>query len=114
MDRTRQAAVDMAREDPELAAKLVIQTLPAAAAKIPGKLTYGLVVDGLGEYTVVTDSGRAVVHDGLNGTTDFNLSTNVEGLASLAAGTNPLRLIDSSHSGGAVSVRVLGKDCVRV
>ena len=29
---------DMAREDPELAAKLVLQTLPAAAAKIPGKL----------------------------------------------------------------------------
>ena len=49
----------MAREDPELAAKLVLQTLPAAAAKVPGKLTYGLVVEGLGEYTVVIDSGRA-------------------------------------------------------
>ena len=57
----------MAREDPELAAKLVIQTLPAAAAKVPGKLTYGLVVDGLGEYTVVIDSGRAAVTEGLNG-----------------------------------------------
>ena len=57
----------MAREDPALAARLVIQTLPAAAAKVPGKLTYGLVVEGLGEYTVVIDSGRAEVIEGLNG-----------------------------------------------
>ena len=97
MDRTRQAVADMAREDPELAAKLVLQTLPAAAAKVPGKLTYGLVVEGLGEYTVAIDSGRAEVHEGLNGTTDFNLSTNVEGLAQLAAGTSPLRLIVSGR-----------------
>jgi ribonucleoside-diphosphate reductase beta chain len=97
MDRTRQAVADMAREDPELAAKLVLQTLPAAAAKVPGKLTYGLVVEGLGEYTVAIDSGRAAVHEGLNGGTDFNLSTNVEGLAQLAAGTNPLRLIVSGR-----------------
>ena len=97
MDRTRQAVTEMAREDPELAAKLVIQTLPAAAAKIPGKLAYGLVVEGLGEYTVVTDSGRASVTEGLNGATDFNLSTNVSGLAELAAGTSPLRLIMSGR-----------------
>ena len=97
MDRTRQAVADMAREDPALAARLVIQTLPAAAAKVPGKLTYGLVVEGLGEYTVVIDSGRAEVIEGLNGTTDFNLSTSVSGLAELAAGTSPLRLIVSGR-----------------
>ncbi len=96
-DRTRQAVADMAREDPALAARLVIQTLPAAAAKVPGKLTYGLVVEGLGEYTVVIDSGRAEVIEGLNGTTDFNLSTSVTGLAELAAGTSPLRLIVSGR-----------------
>jgi ribonucleoside-diphosphate reductase beta chain len=87
----------MAREDPELAARLVIQTLPAAAAKVPGKLTYGLVVEGLGEYTVVIDSGRAEVIEGLNGSTEFNLSTNVSGLAALAAGTSPMRLIVSGR-----------------
>ena len=97
MDRTRQAVADMAREDPELAARLVLQTLPAAAAKVPGKLTYGLVVEGLGEYTVAIDSGRAAVTEGLNGATDFNLSTNVSGLAALAAGTSPLRLIVSGQ-----------------
>jgi len=97
MDRTRQAVAVMAREDPALAARLVIQTLPAAAAKVPGKLTYGLVVEGLGEYTVVIDSGRAEVVEGLNGATDFNLSTSVGGLAELAAGTSPLRLIVSGR-----------------
>jgi ribonucleoside-diphosphate reductase beta chain len=97
MDRTRQAVAEMAREDPALAARLVIQTLPAAAARVPGKLTYGLSVEGLGEYTVVIDSGRAEVIQGLNGATDFNLSTNVSGLAELAAGTSPLRLIVSGR-----------------
>jgi ribonucleoside-diphosphate reductase beta chain len=97
MDRTSQAIAVMAREDPELAARLVIQTLPAAAAKVPGKLTYGLVVEGLGEYTVVIDSGRAEVIEGLNGSTEFNLSTNVSGLAALAAGTSPMRLIVSGR-----------------
>lgn len=97
MDRTGQAIAVMAREDPELAARLVIQTLPAAAAKVPGKLTYGLVVEGLGEYTVVIDSGRAEVVEGLNGSTEFNLSTNVAGLAELAGGTSPLRLIVSGR-----------------
>jgi ribonucleoside-diphosphate reductase beta chain len=97
MDRTRQAVAVMAREDPELAARLVLQTLPAAAAKVPGKLTYGLVVEGLGEYTVVIDSGRAEVVEGLNGSTDFNLSTSVSGLAELAAGTSALRLIVSGR-----------------
>ena len=97
MDRTQQAMADMAREDPELAARLVIQTLPAAAAKVPGKLTYGLFVDGVGDYTVAIDSGRASVTEGAGGTTDFNLSTSAQGLAALAAGTSPTRLLVSGR-----------------
>ena len=97
MDRTEQALVDMSREDPELAARLVIQTLPAAAAKVPGKLTYGLYVSGVGDYTVVVDSGRATVTEGVNGATEFNLSTDTAGLAALAAGASPLRLIVSGR-----------------
>ena len=87
----------MAREDPELAARLVIQTLPAAAAKVPGKLTYGLFVDGVGDYTVTIDSGRATVSEGVNGATEFNLSTDTAGLAALAAGASPMRLIVSGR-----------------
>jgi ribonucleoside-diphosphate reductase beta chain len=97
MERARQAVAEMAREDPDLAARLVLQTLPAAAAKVPGQLTYGLLVDGLGDYTVAIDSGRASVTEGLDGATDFNLSTNVRGLAALASGTSPLRLIVSGQ-----------------
>jgi ribonucleoside-diphosphate reductase beta chain len=97
MDRTEQALGNMAREDPELAARLVVQTLPAAAAKVPGKLTYGLFVSGVGDYTVTIDSGRATVTEGVNSATEFNLSTDTGGLAALAAGTSPLRLIVSGR-----------------
>src|SRR5688500_16884875 len=93
MDRTQQAMAAMAREDPELAARLVVQTLPAAAAKVPGKLTYSLSVVDLGDYTVAIDSGTARVTPGINGEAEFRLSTNVRGLAEMAAGASPLRLI---------------------
>jgi ribonucleoside-diphosphate reductase beta chain len=97
MDRTRQALADMAREDPELAARLVLQTLPAASAKVPGKLTYGLFVSGVGDFTVAIDSGRASITEGTGGATEFNLSTDTAGLAALAAGTSPVRLIVSGR-----------------
>ncbi len=97
MDRTQHAMATMAREDPELAARLVIHTLPAAAAKVPGKLTYGLFVTGVGDYTVAIDSGRASVTPGVDGPTEFNLSTDTAGLAALAAGTSPMRLIVSGR-----------------
>jgi ribonucleoside-diphosphate reductase beta chain len=97
MDRTSEAMAVMAREDPELAARLVLQTLPAAAAKVPGKLTYGLFVSGVGDYTVTIDSGRATLTEGVDGATEFNLSTDTGGLAALAAGSSPLRLIVSGR-----------------
>jgi ribonucleoside-diphosphate reductase beta chain len=97
MDRTQQAMALMSREDPELAARMVVQTLPAAAAKVPGTLTYGLVISGVGEYTIAIDSGRASVTEGLDGATEFNLSTDPSGLAALAAGTSPMRLIVSGR-----------------
>ena len=97
MDRTQQAMAQMAREDPELAARLVIQTLPAAAAKVPGNLTYGLFVDGVGDYTVTIDSGRASVTEGVSSATEFNLSTGTDGLAALAAGASPMRLLVSGR-----------------
>ncbi|HYH58798.1 MAG TPA: ribonucleotide-diphosphate reductase subunit beta [Thermoleophilaceae bacterium] len=87
----------MGRNDPELAARLVIQTLPAAAAKIPGSLRFGMCVAGIGEYTVAVDSGHATVSEGLEGGTDFNLSTDARGLAELAGGGSPIRLIVSGR-----------------
>src|SRR2546430_2288272 len=93
MDRTRTALREMAREDPELAARLVLQSLPAAAARIRGPLRYELAVGDMGTWLVVVDDDGARVEPGSDGEVDFVLSTNAEGLARLAAGASPLRLM---------------------
>ena len=55
----RKALRTMAAEEPELAARLVLMTLPAAAASIPGTLAYDLEVEGLGAWRVsVSDGAR--------------------------------------------------------
>lgn len=93
MDRTQQALAQMAKEEPELAARLIIQTLPAAAAKVPGRLTYALDVDGVGDYTVAIADGRATVTPGANGSAEFTIKTDASGLAQMAAGASPVRLM---------------------
>ena len=59
--RIRRCTREMAREDPELAARLVLMTLPAAAARIPGTLSYDLEVGELGTYRVQVNGGSATV-----------------------------------------------------
>ena len=51
-NRTPLALKAMAQEDPELAARLVLQTLPGAAAQIPGTLVYDMEVEELGSWRV--------------------------------------------------------------
>src|SRR5918997_7142043 len=104
MNRTRDALRDMAREDPELAARLVLQTLPAAVAKIPPPIAYDLTVDGLGSWRItVDDSGAKVAprNGDSAGNLDFRLMTDAEGLAQLAAGASPMRLM----LGGKLRIR---------
>jgi ribonucleoside-diphosphate reductase beta chain len=122
MDRTREALKEMAREDPELAARLVVQTLPAAVAKIPPPLAYDLTVEELGTWRVVVEDGGAKVTsanggsrngdsangDSANGASrngdrelDFRLTTDARGLALMAAGESPARLM----LGGKVRIR---------
>jgi ribonucleoside-diphosphate reductase beta chain len=106
----------MAREDPELAARLVLQTLPAAVAKLPPPIAYDLTVDPFGTWRVVVDeSGPSVARvsgDGAaangdaadgsaNGELDFRLMTDAEGLALMAAGASPVRLM----LGGKIRIR---------
>src|ERR671933_3036007 len=94
MDRTRTALREMARDDPELAARLVLQTLPAAAARIRGPLRYTLTVGEMGTWLVDVDgNGGAHVEQGVNGEVDFALSTDAEGPAAMDARDNPLRLM---------------------
>ena len=102
MDRTRDALREMAREDPELAARLVLQTLPAAVKKIPPPLAYDLEVEGLGRWRVVVENGDATVAEP-NGDRelDFRMMTDPEGLAAMAAGASPMRLL----LGGRVRIR---------
>ncbi|HEU0024413.1 MAG TPA: SCP2 sterol-binding domain-containing protein [Thermoleophilaceae bacterium] len=91
----RDALRRMTAEDPELAARLVLMTLPAAAARIPGTLAYGLEVEGLGAWRVSVSGGRARVDpaDGRDGT-DFQVRADPGAFAALAAGTvGPLRLM---------------------
>ncbi|MEA2474222.1 MAG: ribonucleoside-diphosphate reductase beta chain [Thermoleophilaceae bacterium] len=121
MDRTREALREMARVDPELAARLVLQALPAAAAKLPPPLAYDITVDGLGTWRVVVDehgssvaraNGNGHVNGNGNGNgngsdagagrpLDFRLITDAQGLALMAAGGSPVRLM----LGGKVRIR---------
>src|SRR5437763_7055625 len=94
-DRTRIALRQMADDDPELAARLVLQTLPAAASRIPAPLAYDMTIEGLGTWHVsVTDAGAEVREAAeANGSSDFELITDASGLARMAAGASPLRLM---------------------
>src|SRR3954466_13704855 len=100
MDRTQQALQKMATEDPELAARLFVQMLPAVAQRLSGPLTYDLAVEGLGTWRVAVDGnggGARVerVGEGSNGEVDFTLAADAAGIAGLAARKSPLRLMAS-------------------
>ncbi|MBV9213518.1 MAG: SCP2 sterol-binding domain-containing protein, partial [Actinobacteria bacterium] len=109
MDRTNTALRQMAREEPELAARLVLQALPAAAARIPPPLDYELTVTGVGAWRIAVHDGGARVEpatreqDGGRDGLDFRLETDAAGLAEMAAGTSPLRLMVAGR------VRLRGK-----
>jgi ribonucleoside-diphosphate reductase beta chain len=92
--RTQAALRRMADEDPALAARLVLMSLPAAAARIQGPLTYDLDIEELGSYRVSVENGgarvEAATHDG---EPDFRLRTDARGLVQMASGSaGPLRL----------------------
>jgi ribonucleoside-diphosphate reductase beta chain len=94
-DGTAQRALRrMAESDPELAARLILQSLPAAAANLPDGLSYRLELDGLGAWTVSSLGGRAKVAEVLAGADlngeAFAISTDAETLAKVASGRNPV------------------------
>jgi ribonucleoside-diphosphate reductase beta chain len=89
-----QALRRMADSEPELAARLVVHSLPAAAATLPPGLSYRLELDGLGAWRVNPLGDRAevteVAGDGeLNGEA-FSISTDPLTLAQVASGRSPL------------------------
>lgn len=96
-DRQRVALNRIAKEDPDLAARLILMTLPGAAAKIPGTLTYVLDVDGMGAHKVSVSGGRARVDraaDADGDDADFRLQADPRTLAELVTGARgPLGLM---------------------
>ena len=86
----------MAEADPDLAAKLIVHSLPAAAATLPPALSWRLNVKSLGEWTISSPSngGAArVERSNGEGTEDFTIETDAGGLARLAAGYSPIGLM---------------------
>jgi hypothetical protein len=56
-DRQRAALHRMAKDDPELAGRLILMTLPGAASKIGGTMSYVLDVKELGAHRVSAGAG---------------------------------------------------------
>jgi ribonucleoside-diphosphate reductase beta chain len=87
----------MAKDDPELAARLILMTLPGAASKIGGTMSYVLDVKELGKHRVSISGGRARVDRIDNADAedvDFHLQSDARTLADLATGARgPLGLM---------------------
>src|SRR3954464_204396 len=99
----------MASADPDLAAKLALMSLPVAARRINGQLTYDLTVPGCGTYRVSKRNGDASVDaqperpdvDRPDPGVDFTMVMDARTLAHMAAGASPARL----ELGGALRIR---------
>jgi ribonucleoside-diphosphate reductase beta chain len=86
----------VAEDDPQLAGRMILMTLPAAAARIPGRLDWVLELDGLGSHRVAVADGGARVEaaDGDGEAADFRLITDPRTMADLATGAaGPLGLM---------------------
>src|SRR5215210_1383008 len=94
-DRQRAALHRIAADDPKLAARLVLMTLPAAASRISGTLVYQLDVEELGSYLVSVSGGRARVDEArTTDDGDFRLQMDARTLVELVTGTaGPLGLM---------------------
>jgi ribonucleoside-diphosphate reductase beta chain len=89
----------MAESEPELAVRLMLQSMPVAAANLPQGLSYRLELEGMGSWRVNALGDRAEVvevNEGpdLNGDA-FAISTDPRTLVRLAAGANPLPALAS-------------------
>ena len=101
MSRAQEAFRQMAQSDPDLAAKLVLMSLPVTAQRIHGELTYDLTVEGWGTYRVSKQNGSATVAeqperadvDRPDPGVDFTMAMDARTLAQMAAGANPARLM---------------------
>jgi ribonucleoside-diphosphate reductase beta chain len=83
----------MAESDPELAVRLIAQTLPAAAADLRPPLSFRLEIDDVDSWRVeATGEGPARVtsDDGAGRNVDFVVHSDAASFARVAAGSSPL------------------------
>jgi ribonucleoside-diphosphate reductase beta chain len=99
MTDPRDALRRLAGDDPELAARLALQMLPAVAARVDG-VRFALDVDGLGTWVV--GDGRVSSGNG-DDPVDFRVVTDPGGFARLSSGASPLPLLLSGR------VRIRGR-----
>ena len=96
-DRQRAALDRMAKEEPELAARLILMTLPGAASKIAGTMSYVLDIQDLGAHRVSISGGRARVdrvESADDEDIDFRLQADSRTLTDLVTGAHgPLGLM---------------------
>ena len=96
-DRQRAALERMAKADPQLAARLILMTLPGAAVRIKGTMSYVLDVEELGAHRVSISGGRARVdriESADDEDVDFRLHADARTLADLVTGAHgPLGLM---------------------
>ena len=96
-DRQRAALDRMAKEEPELAARLILMTLPGAASKIAGTMSYVLDIQDLGAHRVSISGGRARVdrvESADDEDVDFRLQADSRTLTDLVTGAHgPLGLM---------------------
>ena len=85
----------MSKADPELAAKLIVQHLPVAAATMPAGLSWRLAISELGDWTVRSSGDGPATVEASNGAgdEDFAIETDASGLAALASGSSPLGMM---------------------
>src|SRR3954454_5763487 len=103
MTRAQIAFREMARSDPDLAARLVLMSLPVAVKRIHGDVRYDLTVEGWGTYRVEKTNGEATVVEQpesaqrdlelADESVDFRMVMDARTLAQMAAGANPARLM---------------------
>jgi ribonucleoside-diphosphate reductase beta chain len=84
----------MSQQDPELAARMILHAMPAAAATLPTGLSYRLELEGMGAWRVTALEDRAEVTTAdpggeMNGDA-FAIATDPGTLAKLASGANPI------------------------
>jgi ribonucleoside-diphosphate reductase beta chain len=94
----QQSLARMASQEPELAARLLVQALPAASAAITDRLDYRLVVYNVGSYDVSIGNGSAAVKpveqsESADGKRDFELRTDAGTFVRMASGANSLGLL---------------------